>query len=109
MTLLKVKNMNDTKNMVDFEIDGKKYCVMKWHLQRALGEVKRWQHTGGSNFTIQLIQLIAKADDENKKKLLAGFPDVVCAYLMWYFKEGFEQKFDNDETFFEAINKRLEN
>lgn len=109
MTMLKVRNMNDTKNMVDFEIDGKKYCVMKWHLQRALSEVKRWQYTGGNNFTIQLIQLVAKTDDENKKKILAGFPEVICAYLMWFFKEGFGQKFEDDETFFEAMSKRLEN
>lgn len=109
MVALKIEEMSDTKSMVDFVINGKKYCGMKSRLWWAITEVKRWQHTGGSNFTIQLIQLIAKADDENKKKILAGFPEVVCAYLMWFFKEGFEQKFTDDETFFEAMSKRLEN
>lgn len=108
MSALRVEEMSDTKNMVDFVINGKKYCVMKGYLWWAITEVKRWQYSGGSNFTLQLISLIAKADDENKQKILKGFPEVVCAYLLWYYKEAFGVKYNSDQEFFDCMRVRLD-
>ena len=107
MVALKIEEMSETKSMVDFVIEGKKYCVMKDYLWWALSEVKRWQYYGGSNFTLQLFALIAKADDGNKQKILKGFPAEVCAYLMWFYKEAFGEKYGSDEEFFETMRKRL--
>ena len=73
-----------------------------------MSELKRWQYSGGSNFTLQLFNLISKADDENKQKILIGFPAEICAYLMWYYKESFDVKYESDEDFFEQTAKRLE-
>lgn len=109
MVALKIEEMSDTKSMVDFVINGKKYCGMKSRLWWAITEVKRWQYSGGSNFTLQLMALIAKADDDNKQKILKGFPEEVCAYLMWYYKEAFGEKYNSDEEFFDAMRARLDN
>lgn len=107
MTSLRIEEMSDTKNMVDFVIKGKRYCVMKGCLRQALLECKRWQYSGGSNFTIKLFDLIAKADDENKQKILLGFPSEVCAYLMWFYEESFGVKHQSEEEFFEKAVMEL--
>ena len=70
---------------VEFTINNKLYGVSISELKKAYKEVERWQSLGGSNFTIKLIELIAKADKYNKEKILKGFPEVVCAYLIWYW------------------------
>ena len=108
MTNLKIERISDSKNLVDFVVDGNVYCAMKSKVKWALCELKRWQYTSGSNFTHQLFNLIAKADEENKLKLLKGFPAVMCAYLMWYYKESFDTKYFDDETFFEKTLERLD-
>lgn len=104
---MQVTEMGMTKSMVEFEIKGKKYIVMKSSLRTALKEVERWQISGGSNFTIKLIELIAKADNENKERILKGFPEVVCAYLLWFYKIAFGQLFESDEKFFEEMYRLL--
>jgi hypothetical protein len=38
----------------------------------------------GTNFTAQLLRLIAKADLSNREKLRLGFPEVVEAYEKWF-------------------------
>ena len=73
------------KYFVEFVINGKRYAVLKGDLKHAIKEVERWQSCGGSNFTIKLIELIAKADERNKDKILQGFPEEMCAYLLWYY------------------------
>ena len=111
MTNLIIEEMSDTKSMVDFVIDGKKYCVMKNRLKSALVECKIWQFTGGTNFTCKLFDLIAKADDYNKLKILLGFPAEMCAYLMWFHKSIFGVKCDpftcSDIEFFNKAFERL--
>ena len=107
MTSLRIEEMTDTKNMVDFIVNDKKYCVMKGRLKWALYELKRWQYCGGSNFTCKLFDLIAKADDSNKQKILMGFPAEMCAYLMWYYKESFNVKYQSCKDFCEQTEKRL--
>lgn len=49
----------------------------------AVQELYRWTIFGGSWFTSQLYDLIAKADNENKAKLSVGFPHEVTAYVQW--------------------------
>lgn len=73
------------KHFVEFVINGKIYAVLKDDLKYAIKEVERWQSCGGSNFTIKLIELIAKADEHNKDKILKGFPEEMCAYLLRYY------------------------
>ena len=41
----------------------------------------------GDWFTAQLLRLIAKADDVNREKLRAGFPEEVAAYEVWCAQE----------------------
>ena len=83
-------------NMVNFQINKKLYIVQKACLKHALEEVVRWQNYGGSNFTIKLLELISKADKYNKEKILKGFPEEVCAYLLWYYNSPFKRELLED-------------
>lgn len=106
---LYVENMQATKSLVDFEVDGVKYCVMKSALKSALKKVERWQYISGcTDFGVKLIGLIAKADDNNKRKFLKGFPEEVCAYFMWFHKRGFGKNYTSDNEFFTAMYEQLE-
>lgn len=80
-----ITEIKKDKYVVDFVINNKKYVVMKENLKHAIKEVERWQSCGGSGFNIKLIELIAKADENNKEKILKGFPEEMCAYLLWYY------------------------
>lgn len=105
---LKIEDVEETLNMIDLVIDSKKYCIMKDSLLKALKEVEIWQYAGsGSNFTQKLIELIAKADRYNQKKLLLSFPEVVGAYLIWHNQRFGEKTFTNDKELFEYMEKRL--
>ena len=106
--MLIIEEIKTTKNFIDVRINGEVYTMMKENLKWAVTEVKRWQFSGGTNFSQKLIQLIAKADDSNKEKLLKGFPEEVSAYLFWYYKNIGETHYNTDEEFFEAMNKLLE-
>ena len=39
----------------------------------------------GDWFTAQLLRLVAKADTTNRGRLHEAFPEVVDAYLEWYY------------------------
>ena len=56
-----------TKNFIKINMFGEKLDIDKGYLRWALGEVIGWQK-GRSNFTARLMGLIAKADNNNKKK-----------------------------------------
>lgn len=86
-----IEEIKTVGGMVNFQINNKLYVVPKCHLKRALNEVERWQNCGGSGFTIKLIELIAKADKYNKEKILKGFPEEICAYLLWYYNSPFKR------------------
>lgn len=108
MELLKVTSLETTLNLVELEIGRQKYCCMKDEVKHAFFEMQRYEkgdRTG--NFTQMLIDLVAKADEFNKRKLLMSFPEVVGAYLVWYYKEMGETKFADDDELFEGVQKRL--
>lgn len=76
-----------TKNFIEVNLYGEKTHIDKGYLHWALGEVIGWQQ-GRTNFTACLMALIAKADNNNRKKIAKGFREEVFAYLLWYYKEG---------------------
>lgn len=66
----------------------KEWSVAKW-------ELYRWQYDRkATNFTVQLYDLIAKADIVNKLKLHAAFPVNVECFLAW--EQGDPQDFFAD-------------
>lgn len=89
---------------IEYELYGELYRSSKRYFMQTMNDIELWQNIGGSNFTQKLIQLIAKADTENKSKLAKGFPVVVCCYLLWYYKVAFGKHFAGDEEFFNPLN-----
>lgn len=91
-----ITEIKKDKYLVEFVINGRRYTVLTDYLKHAIKEVERWQCCGGSNFTIKLIELIAKADEHNKEKILKGFPEEMCAYLLWYWNMPFKRELFED-------------
>ena len=91
-----IEEIKTVGNMVNFQINKKLYVIQKACLRHALNEVGRWQNCGGSGFSIKLIELIAKADKYNKEKIIKGFPEAVCAYLLWYYNSPFKKELFED-------------
>jgi hypothetical protein len=48
-----------------------------------LEDVGRALAGGNTNFTVQLLHLIAKADPDRKRQLAVAFPEAVAAYERW--------------------------
>lgn len=94
------------KKNIEVTLYNKIYLMNKGYLRWALGEVRRWQG-GATNFTCKLMELIAKADCENKKKIAKAFPEEVFAYLMWYHNES-DEKYENKVKFMEKTFELLE-
>lgn len=95
MTNLTAIREDETLNMLGFTeaYTGKKFILMKENFNRAVKELQNWRDNQfADNFTAMLFRLICKADDENKKKILNGFPDEMFAYLLWY-KSTSEEEF----------------
>lgn len=76
-------------------------------LASAIKDVQRWQYTDSNSFNIQLIKLIAKADDNNKSKLMQVYPEFVIAHNLWFWKDVFDIKYQDDEHFFDYVFARL--
>lgn len=91
-----ITEIKKDKYVVDFVINGRRYTVLTDNLKYAIKEVERWQNCGGSSFNIKLIELIAKADEHNKDKILQGFPEEMCAYLIWYWNLPFKKELFKD-------------
>ena len=97
MTQLKIIKMQETKSMIDFSecYSGLNICLMKSNFNRAFNRFKIWRNNQfGTDFTSELFRLACHADDNNKYKLLVGFPDEMVVYLLWY-------KSESEEKFFE--------
>lgn len=114
--MLKVENMSDTLNFIDFELNGIKYAIFKIELAKAFLEMLRMvNNERNTNFSRKLLELICKADENNKLKLAKAYPEFVCAYLCWYHKEFMGVKYtdpDGDDDrlemkFFNSVLKRL--
>lgn len=80
-----IQEINKDKYLVEFVINGRRYTVLTDELKHAIKDIKIWQQCGGTYFTIKLLELIEKADEYNKERILKGFPEVMCAYLIWYW------------------------
>lgn len=110
---MKVSDLEIEKNVcfVYLTIEDEKYVmeIPKNRLLNALKSVEIWQNYSSNSFNIKLIELIAKADNENKAKLLKAFPEFVIVYLLWFYKEIKTLKFADDEEFFEYMSDKLEN
>lgn len=94
-----------SKNLIEVNLFGEKKNIDKKNLYTALGQVLNWQMKT-SNFTAQLIGLIAKADVFNRQKLAKSFPDEVFAYLLWYWQDGFIE-YGEDENYVEKLRNWL--
>lgn len=96
-----LRQIQETKSFLVFEemTTGARFDVQKVQLEKAVRELKNWQdNLFSSNFSAMLYNLICKADIDNKKKLLKGFPARMCAYILWYTskdKEEFYEKYLN--------------
>ena len=73
-------------------------------LQEGMLHIKLWQYSKSSCFGVKLIELIAKADTDNRQKLSMGFPQYVQAYKIWFTKEYDGHIFKNDKELFEYFN-----
>lgn len=66
-----------------------------------LDEVDKWMdhHMQGNWFTSELLGLISKADEKNKAKLAASFPDEWNIWWSWYHREAVvKSKFTEQEN-----------
>lgn len=103
-----LEKLNETKSFISFrEVTTDTVIDVQKHLfERAVAELRHWDyHPEATNFSVALFNLIAKADMENSKKLLTGFPNRMAAYLLWMQspdKDKFYEKYLN-------ITKRSEN
>ena len=111
---LKVSNMAQTLNFVDFEFNNQKYAINKSDLIKAFEELKIWYESWNrTNFSQKLIELICKADDYNKIKIAKSYPEFICAYYCWYYKEFMGKKYTIDDpemidyVFFDEVLKNL--
>jgi 2-oxo-4-hydroxy-4-carboxy--5-ureidoimidazoline (OHCU) decarboxylase len=87
MTELMISKDSETLNMLGFQelVTGNKFILMKENFAKAVRELRYWQQNPtANNFHSMLYNLICKADERNKTKLLTGFPDEMTAYLLWY-------------------------
>jgi len=67
------------------KVTGRDFILSKPELQTAAEGLWHWMtNPMSTNFSSLLYSLIAKADEENFKKLLKGFPTRTIAYLLWY-------------------------
>ncbi|MBR5304902.1 MAG: hypothetical protein IKU37_08780 [Candidatus Gastranaerophilales bacterium] len=82
--------------LIEFVVNNKAYIVSTNELKRACKDVEMWQQCGGTYFTIKLLELIGKADEHNKERILQGFPEVMCAYLLWYWNLPFKKELFED-------------
>lgn len=94
-----------SRNLIEVSLFGEKIHIDKDNLYKALGEVIHWQKRA-SNFTAQLMGLIAKADFFNRVKLAKGFPEEVFAYLLWYWEDGLVEC-EEEEEYIEKLRKWL--
>jgi len=80
-------------NNIDYE---SRHDPVEW--KRAKWELYRWQYgPSATNFTVQLYDLIAKADPGNRFRLHAGFPVNCECYFAW------EQAADPFEFFSDLV------
>ncbi len=84
---MRIVKESETKSFICFRetTTDTKLDVEKSRLEKAVWELRTWEmNPQASNFTAQLYNLVCKADCENQKKLLQGFPARMAAYLLWY-------------------------
>jgi len=84
---MRIVKESETKSFICFReiTTDTKLDVEKSRLEKAVEELKVWQaNPHATFFTAQLYNLVCKADCENQKKLLQGFPARMAAYLLWY-------------------------
>lgn len=101
MTVLRIMERGETKNMISFQEihTGLNLCLMKSEFILALERFKIWRNNNfADNFTSHVFRLLCKADDNNKAKILVGFPAETAIYLLWYLSE-------SEEKFFEKWSK----
>jgi len=87
MTDLRIKKLEESKNLISFEeiTTGIKVQVMKDTFINAVNKLKYWrENLDTPGFDSILYYLISKADDRNKLKFFVGFPEETIAYILWY-------------------------
>ena len=102
---LKVDSLNtDNKCFVRVSIGGNYYAFSKPKLMKAIEVIYQWQHMNcKDSFNVQLVNLIAKADYQNKLKFFKSFPAITVAYLLWYNRVDFTK----DADFFKKMSDIL--
>lgn len=79
-------------------------------LKPSLTEVDSWvtAQRRGNWFTSDLLNLMSKADTENKEKLALGFPDEYFLWLWWYQREEPDESYwDPDGTLMRLWSKLI--
>jgi len=97
MTALKISKENETKNFLWFVeyYSGFSVCLDKTQFNKVFEQFRYWlEDNMGSCFSAQLFRLICHADDNNKIKIMHGFPEHMVIYLLWYTSESEEKFFE---------------
>ncbi len=55
--------------------------------EEAREQIKEWQRGESTSFMCKLIDLISKADSNNRHRLKIAFPEIVEAWEEWFYGE----------------------
>lgn len=105
--IISVKDLGKRLYLTE-EKTGNNFIVGKDELKTAIEKLQHWLFNPmETNFSSLLYSLIAKADEDNFKKLLKGFPVRTTAYLLWYSSKDEDAFWD--EYSISPIKKETEN
>ena len=105
--MLKIRNLELLGTKCDVYFNEHVIRLDRNALASAIKDVERWQYGGSSSFNVMLVSLIAKADDNNKSKLMQAYPEFVIAHNLWFWKDCFCIDCKSDEEFFKEAFERL--
>lgn len=107
MVIKKIEFNHKDFQMIEVVVENIRYLLSRKELKQGIERVFNWQYCKGTDFGTKLVELIAKADDNNRFKIMRGFPETVIAYLLWFNKEFNGTVFNDNNEFFECMRMKL--